>query len=488
MTIFENLKKIRAYRKQPMWGLQDEVLRAFAQDHNLQLAVAQAVKVASEKAPQLAALQEVSEEEAGLRIQDRIYNFYAPEAINPYVPLAAQGPWIVTLTGCVLHDSGGYGMLGLGHNPPCLDGLWQEPQVMANVMTPSLEQLELIENLDLEIGRNRAQGSGPVYDGYLFLNSGSESVTMASRIADVNSKIQTKPGGAYEGKKLAYLSVQGSFHGRTDKPAQVSDSCLETYRKHLASFEKRSNLYAVPSNDPAALKNAFDRAVKDGAFIEAVFLEPVMGEGNPGVAITPEFYATARRLTLEANSMLVIDSIQAGLRTRGVLSIVDYPGFENLPAPDLETFSKAINAGQFPLSVLAMGKRAGELHRVGLYGNTMTGNPRAMRIASCVLKAQTAALRQNIVKQGDFFLHCFRELMQQYPRIIEYVRGTGLLFAVGINSEVIEADGLEKRLRHCGIGVIHGGENALRFTPHFAITPEEVRMIVAQVEAVIQKI
>jgi 4-aminobutyrate aminotransferase-like enzyme len=28
------------------------------------------------------------------------------------------------------------------------------------------------------------------------------------------------------------------------------------------------------------------------------------------------------------------------------------------------------------------------------------------------------------------------------------------------------------------LGVIHGGQNALRFTPHFAITSEEIDMIV----------
>ena len=53
-------------------------------------------------------------------------------------------------------------------------------------------------------------------------------------------------------------------------------------------------------------------------------------------------------------SLLLVDSIQAGLRAHGVLSIVDYPGFERLDAPDMETYSKALNAGQYPLSVLAV--------------------------------------------------------------------------------------------------------------------------------------
>ena len=59
-------------------------------------------------------------------------------------------------------------------------------------------------------------------------------------------------------------------------------------------------------------------------------MEPAMGEGNPGKAITPEFYALARKLTLAHGAMLLVDSIQAGLRATGMLSICDYPGFESL--------------------------------------------------------------------------------------------------------------------------------------------------------------
>ena len=44
----------------------------------------------------------------------------AEDAVNPYVALAARGPWVVTLKGAVLHDSGGYGMLGFGHTPKAI--------------------------------------------------------------------------------------------------------------------------------------------------------------------------------------------------------------------------------------------------------------------------------------------------------------------------------------------------------------------------------
>ena len=37
-------------------------------------------------------------------------------------------------------------------------------------------------------------------------------------------------------------------------------------------------------------------------------------------------------------------------------------------------------------------------------------------------------------------------------------------------------------MRIHGVGVIHGGENSLRFTPHFQVTSEEVDLIVAHVK------
>ena len=76
------------------------------------------------------------------------------------------------------------------------------------------------------------------------------------------------------------------------------------------------------------------------------------------------------------------------------MSIVDYPGFEDCQVPDFETWSKALNAGQYPLSVLGMSKRASDLYAVGVYGNTMTTNPRALETAISVLNRIDTDLRR----------------------------------------------------------------------------------------------
>ncbi len=57
-------------------------------------------------------------------LQSDYVNFYSADTVNPYVAIAARGPWIVTSHGAVLHDNGGYGMLGMGHGQ-CHDAILQ---------------------------------------------------------------------------------------------------------------------------------------------------------------------------------------------------------------------------------------------------------------------------------------------------------------------------------------------------------------------------
>ena len=70
-------------------------------------------------------------------LQSDYVNFYSAATVNPYVAIAARGPWIITSHGAVLHDNGGYGMLGMGHGPDDVIQSMQQNWVMANVMTPS---------------------------------------------------------------------------------------------------------------------------------------------------------------------------------------------------------------------------------------------------------------------------------------------------------------------------------------------------------------
>jgi len=484
MTVIEQLESIRTVGgTRTTQGLPDETIRKFAATHP---ALVEAIEAAADEFEILRAefpeFMEKDERGQVGAIQAGLVNFYADDAVNPYVSLAARGPWIITTKGAVVHDNGGYGMLGFGHVPAPIIEAMSRPQVMANVMTPSLSQLRLVNALKGEIGRNRAGGCP--FSHFLAVNSGSESVSVASRISDINAKLMTDPGGRHARKPVQTLALAGGFHGRTGRPAQFSDSTRGSYRTHLATFRDREDLITVEPNDVEALRAAFTGADDRGVFIEALFMEPVMGEGDPGMSVRPEFYAVARELTQAHGSVLLMDSIQAGLRTTGDLSVVDYPGFEGLPAPDLETYSKAMNAGQYPLSILAMNERAANLYRTGVYGNTMTGNPRAMDVGCAVLGMVTDEVRANIVARGHEFLEKLEILKKDLAGPITKVQGTGLLFSCELDP-VYKAYGTgsaEEYMRIKGIGVIHGGENSLRFTPHFEVTSAEVELIVEHVK------
>jgi len=411
-------------------------------------------------------------------IQSGYINFYSAATINPYIALSACGPWIITTKGGVIHDNGGYGMLGFGHAPEAAVNAMSESWVMANVMTPSFSQLRLVDRLQTELGHTR--GHCP-FTRFICMNSGSESVTVSLRIADVNARKYTDLGGRYEGAEIKLLAIEEAFHGRTDRPAQLSHSCKGKYDEQLATFRDRDNLILVPANDIEALRDAFTKAENEGIFIELMAIEPVQGEGNPGQCVTRAFYDEARRLTLEHGSMLLVDSIQAGLRGQGCLSVIDYPGFEDCEAPDFETWSKALNAGQYPLSVLGMNERASELYVVGIYGNTMTTNPRGLETAVSVLDSITPELRENIRKRGLELVSGLQRLSEEMPEIVLKVQGTGLLCCAELNPEthmVVGFGQIEEKCREMGLGIIHGGKNALRFTPHFEITSEEVNLVV----------
>jgi len=459
-------------------GLSDEViLRFLATDPALAVAIdrASAESRAIERAyPELLTLDEA---EQTRRVQEGYVNFYAADAVNPYVAVAAQGPWIVTLKGAVIYDCGGYGMLGLGHAPEIVLDAMNQPHVMANVMTPAVSQMRFIDALRKELGHTRG---GSPFTRFLCLNSGSEAVSVAARIADIATKHMTDPGGRYEGCTVRGLTLRGSFHGRTDRPARHSHATQKKYREHLASFRQNDYLLTVEPNDIKSLEEVFAKAEKDREFIEAFFMEPVMGEGNPGQAVTPEFYRRARELTEQHGCLFLVDSIQAGLRAHGVLSIVDYPDFGDLPAPDMETYSKALNAGQFPLSVLALSGRATTLYQPGIYGNTMTSNPRALDVAVTVLESVTPNLRANIRSGGKRLLERFSVLAHDMDNAITRVQGTGLLLSceLGPRYKCFGENSTEEYLRRHGLGVIHGGANSLRFTPHFRISDAESDLIV----------
>ena len=113
-----------------------------------------------------------------------------------------------------------------------------------------------------------------------------------------------------------------------------------------------------------------------------------------------------------------------------------------------------------------------------------------METAVAVLEQVDDNLRSNIRERGAEFVSKLKLLADEFPGTITKVQGTGLLLSAELEPSkfpVVGFDAVEPWCRRKGLGVIHGGKNALRFTPHFRITSEEIDLIIKIVrEAIIE--
>lgn len=391
-------------------------------------------------------------------------NFYDKKLTSPWFPIESYGPWIYDINNNLIYEAGGYGMLGFGYNNKQINEILGKEYTMANIMTPNIIQYKFSREFN-RVTNNR-------YNGIMALNSGSEINELAFRIADYYYKKSDN------NKKTPVLVImEGSFHGRTYLSAQASDNSKENYKKYLGTYELFLKNYKFIINDIDSVIKVYDEIEKNNEYPILTLIEPVMGEGNPGMAITPEFYRCIRNITNKNKTLLLIDSIQAGIRATGHLSIVTYPEFNltDEELPDMETFSKAINGGQYPLSILAVKNR--ELHQTGIYGNTMTANPRGLNVGTYILSNINSEFINNIQKMGKYLLYKLDILKQNNPKIIERISGTGLLCAIHLYQKYDSIE-IERYIRNKGLNVIHGGKNGIRLTPWFLINENEINLII----------
>ena len=205
MAPLEKLKEIRdnAGSRQTE-GIEEASIRQFLKsDSLLRTAINDAYRRFAEVNEEFPGKLEQDEAKLVSELQEGFLNFYGPESVSPYVPLAGRGPWIVTSHGAVIYDAGGYGMLGFGHSRKDVREVMSHTMVMANIMTASFSQYRFVETLKEKIGFTR-KGSDP-YSRFLCMNSGSEAVTVAARLSDRHAKLMTNEGAKHAGKEIKFF-------------------------------------------------------------------------------------------------------------------------------------------------------------------------------------------------------------------------------------------------------------------------------------------
>jgi acetylornithine/N-succinyldiaminopimelate aminotransferase len=183
-----------------------------------------------------------------------------------------------------------------------------------------------------------------------------------------------------------------------------------------------------------------------------------------------------RELCDKHGLLLVLDEVQCGVGRTGKLFAHEWAGIR----PDIMAIAKGIGGG-FPLGACLATEEAAKGMVAGTHGSTYGGNPLAMAVGNAVL---------DIVADPDFlervrqtardFAQRLAELKDQFPDIIEDVRGSGLL--IGLKLKVLNTAFVAEG-RDQGILTVGAGDNVVRLLPPLIIGDAEIQEAYRRLDA-----
>jgi 4-aminobutyrate aminotransferase len=264
----------------------------------------------------------------------------------------------------------------------------------------------------------------PSLDSVMFLNSGSEAIDGALKLA---RRVTGRPG---------IIAFRGGFHGRTFGATSVTTSSLNYrtgYEPLLPGVYVAPYPAAYPDFD-ADEERASEAAI--GALhgllassiapsgVGSMLIEPVRGEGgyNPAPA---SFLRAVRALCDEHGILLIADEVQTGFARTGRMW-----GFEESGVtPDIVVLAKAIANG-LPLSAIVASRDLMERWGKSAHGSTYGGNPVACAAGIAVLETiADERLVANAAARGDELRAGLNRIAAEESRIGD-VRGRGLMVGV----------------------------------------------------------
>ena len=296
------------------------------------------------------------------------------------------------------------------------------------------------------------------YDKVLPMNTGVEGGETAVKLA-------RKWG--YEVKKVPnncakIIFVEGNFWGRT--LGAISSSTDSSSTNGFGPFMPGYEI--IPYNDLDSLKDS----LKDQNVV-AFMVEPIQGEA--GVVVPDEDYLKkAYDLCKESNVLFIADEVQTGIGRTGRMLCCEHHGFK----PDILILGKALSGGVFPVSAILASDEVMLTIKPGEHGSTFGGNPVACEVAMAALNViKDEKLAENAGKMGIIF----REKLQSYingSKIVEKIRGKGLLNAIIINDEENSDIAWNICLKMAQNGLLakptHG--NIIRFAPPLIINEKQL--------------
>lgn len=352
---------------------------------------------------------------------------------------------------------GGFGIYTCGHRNEAILNT-----VKAQLEHQCLHSQELLEPLRGYLAQTMAALTPGDLQYCFFTNGGAEAVEMALKLARLASKGQW------------YISTIGGFHGKS--MGAVSMVGKDCYRAPYGPMIQQVQHVEFGNIDD--LRHTIKKLITLGEKIAAVIMEPIQGEA--GVIVPPKGYLKAvRALCDEYHILLIFDEIQTGLARTGTLWRCEAEEV----VPDIMTYGKAFGGGILPITGLICRPHVWTEQLIDnpwLLGSpTFGGNPLCCSAALATLhylvKHDIATVCRT---KGIYLKHRLDKLAQDFPDIINDVRGVGLMLAIEFHSTEIGyhiSTGLfDNKIL---VGGTLSNSRCIRFEPPATITEKELDQV-----------
>ena len=336
--------------------------------------------------------------------------------------------------------------------------------------------------------------AGTGLDTVLLVNSGSEAVDLALRLAQAAS-----------GRKTI-VALREAYHGWTMASDAVTTSAYDNPFAlenrpdwvHVADVPNRfRGTYRGPADDATVgAAYAADLAAElralgaDGRPIGGFICESVLGNAG-GVMLPSGYLAAAYDAVRAAGGLCIADEVQVGFGRMGS----SFWGFEQSGVtPDIIAIAKPMGNG-FPIGGVITSKRVADaLSSQGQFFSSAGGNPLSCRVGIAVLDAmRDEGLQENARVVGNHLIAGFSALAEKH-RLIGPIHGEGLYLGVELVRDrdtmepaKEEAAAICERLRELGVIVLTTSErsNVLKVKPPLCLTAESADFVVAQLDRVL---
>ena len=294
-------------------------------------------------------------------------------------------------------------------------------------------------------------------DFVCFQNSGTEATETSIKIARKYFHKIGKP------EKNRIITFQGAFHGRTLAALFAANN-----PKHTEGFgPKVEGFDQVPFANHEAIKKTINKNTA------GIMIETIMGEG--GIKVVPDFCLKGlRELCDEHGLLLILDEVQCAYRT-GNFFAFEKSGI----TPDIVPIAKGIGGG-FPLGACLVTKKVSVGMTPGTHGSTFGGNPLAMAVGNAVLDVILEKnFLSNVKQKGKYFDQGLNKIKDKYPKIIEEIRGVGLI--KGLKMLVDNTEFVKKLINHKML-TVKAEENVVRLFPPLIVSNEELDEAIDKIE------